>query len=155
MTPSKIINKGEISYIILLNKKGEEKCRVIIDREDFDIVSKFRWQIKGGYARTDKMIKGKLKWIWLHHLFMPRKIGLEIDHINRNRLDNRKSNLRYLTHAQNGRNNPRNGVSFRKDTKRWTAYTNVNKKRHRLGCFDSFEEAKKVRDNFIIKTLYV
>ena len=82
-----------------------------------------------------------------------------IDHINRDRLDNRKNNLRIATHQQNTinrsvqSNNISNipGVSWRKDRNKWRAYIAVNKKQISLGMFKTKEEAIKARKEGEIK----
>src|SRR5574343_318717 len=69
----------------------------IIDKKDFPLVSKFKWQSVGqkGYASATK------KRILMHRLIMSAKNGQEIDHINGNIRDNRRKNLRFVTHQQN------------------------------------------------------
>ncbi len=75
---------------------------------------------------------------------------LQGDHINRDRLDNRRSNLRRVTVAEQCQNrapaggvSQHRGVAFRKDRKArpWHAYGTVNRKRHHLGFFATEEEA--------------
>lgn len=75
--------------------------------------------------------------------------GLQIDHINRDRKDNRIENLRLATPSQNKRNSKKRndnttgyiGVSFHKGTQRYTSRIVYNKKRHTLGYFATPEEA--------------
>lgn len=72
----------------------------------------------------------------------------EIDHINGNGSDNRLSNLRLATHAQNLQNTrrPRNnkcghkGVAWHSRAKKWRAYIQANGRRHYLGYFESPED---------------
>ena len=90
------------------------------------------------------------------HRFLMKLIGcdidgLEIDHINGNRLDNRISNLRMATDAQNASNRkiPVNnssgfkGVHFQKNNKNWVARIGIGKKRKHLGAFKTKEDAAK------------
>ena len=90
---------GIITYIYLNN--GET---AIIDTCEKDLVSKHYWIKKGRYVQTQT--NGRK---YLHNLIMKDK---NIDHINRNTLDNRKDNLRKCTHQQNCINR-----SKRKDNK--------------------------------------
>jgi hypothetical protein len=77
-----------------------------------------------------------LVWMYHHGHFVP-----EIDHINRDRDDNRIENLRPCTHSQNlGNSRARvhkyKGVTFCKATQKWRAQLNGH-----LGRFDTMEEA--------------
>ena len=74
----------------------------------------------------------------------------EIDHINGNRSDNRIENLREASHAVNMQNvllprkhNKSGFLGVSKDKKRWCAAVMLNGKRHRIGAYDSPEEAHK------------
>ena len=74
-----------------------------------------------------------------------------VDHINRNKLDNRKENLRIVTPSQNSQNkvgrttgsSKFKGVYKHKHRSSWSAYITLNQKRMRLGTFhDEIEAAK-------------
>lgn len=112
--------------------------RVIVDPEDYWIIEKNHCWIKSnGYVAVK--IDGKI--ISLHRLIMKAKDKQEIDHINRNKLDNRKENLRFSSRILNMRNfiytpglSGFLGVS--KHGKRWVARIRKNGKRIHLGCFD-------------------
>lgn len=67
-----------------------------------------------------------------------------IDHENRIKSDNRKSNLRSVTKSQNAMNmNNVKGYTFCKRSKRYIALIMVNYKKHHLGTFVTAEEARK------------
>lgn len=92
----------------------------LVDKE-FAWLDKHNWCTKAGYAVTsvdDRIVR-------MHHLVLPRKDGYDIDHINRNRADNRSCNLRYATRTQNLHNKmPKNysgykGVIFHKRLQKW------------------------------------
>jgi hypothetical protein len=89
--------------------------------------------------------------IWLYvYGYLPSK---KIDHINRNRLDNRLANLREVDDAENAKNIsiPRHnksgctGVSWYSSRKKWTVTIKVNGKNKWLGCYDTIFEAAAVR----------
>ena len=61
-----------------------EKC--LVDDEDYEELSKFRWRLADKYVRRN--IGDKL----IHRIIMNSPKGLEIDHIDGNRLNNQKSN---------------------------------------------------------------
>src|SRR5262245_52885891 len=82
----------------------------LIDPEDYERISKYKWyctrrnRAEKPYARCTVRSEGKVGTIFMHHLVLPKKDGLEVDHINGNSLDNRRCNLRYATTAQNQAN---------------------------------------------------
>lgn len=86
--------EGELAYIELANNKGE----AIIDAINKDL-DKYNWSLSGdGYPMT--YIKGK--YVKMHHLVIGKpKKGLVTDHRNRDKLDNRKDNLRSVTQYEN------------------------------------------------------
>ena len=88
---------------------------------------------------------------WLYEFgVMPDKF---IDHINRDKLDNRISNLRIVTRSENQQNHKKfktntsgaSGVYWSKKTKRWNARIWVKGKAISLGYFRALEEAKAAR----------
>lgn len=124
-----------------------------IDYEDFEKVSKYYWHLEKGYARGTR-----------HNTLMHRFIlgltgdkharyNIEVDHINRNRLDNRKSNLRVITRKENMMNKSDyknntsgiKGVKWNKNLNKWQVQISHNGKRVHLGVFEDLEDAKKAR----------
>ena len=85
----------------------------------------------------------------MHRLIIQAPKGLDTDHINGNRLDNRRKNLRICTHQQNIWNSVKNkysnndfkGVYFVKRTNNWEAKIVRNTKRYYLGKFKTELEA--------------
>lgn len=76
----------------------------IIDDQDFKLVNQFKWTYrKPGYAHKH-IPKTYSDTISMHRLIMNAPKGKEVDHINGDKLDNRKSNLRFCTRKQNGKN---------------------------------------------------
>jgi hypothetical protein len=78
---------------------------------------------------------------------------LEVDHVNHDGTDNRKSNLREATHLENARNHKLyarnksgvNGVHWHKGAHKWQAYVTHNKKQVHLGLFTSLHAAIAAR----------
>ena len=73
--------------------------------------------------------------------------NLVCDHINHNRLDNRKSNLRIITRSENNFNKNTKVKGYRYDivSKKYIAYIKINKFNKHLGCFNTEEKAIKAR----------
>lgn len=84
--------------------------------------------------------------IYLHRYITKAPDGIQVDHINGDRLDNRSKNLRVCTNKQNNRNKgPQKGkykgVHWSKTSKRWVAQITKNYKVRHLGCFMTAEAA--------------
>ena len=146
-----IINdEDNIAIIIIYDNYGNFKNNFIIDKEDVVLISKYKWNINStGYCRCSELK------IDIHRFLLNLNSfnGDYVDHINGNRLDNRKCNLRIVTNQQNHfnltnnglGNNNRKGVSFRKDRNKWRAYITIDGKQISLGLFETEEEAIKIR----------
>lgn len=80
--------------------------------------------------------------------------GLEVDHINRNKLDNRRSNLRIVTRSQNmhntglSKNNTTGAKGVYRAGSRYGAQVKIEKKTHYLGLFSTLKEASNAIDQF-------
>jgi len=124
----------------------------LIDDEDFERVSSRHWHVDdAGYARTNIWSGGKKSAAPRMHRFIlgvtDRKV--HIDHINGNKLDNRKSNLRVCSASDNlkNRGKQRNntsgykGVIYDKERSKWRAEICTNGKRKYLGRYDTVEDA--------------
>ena len=125
----------------------------IVDDEDFEEVSKYKWYCHGGYAERVVARDGERQTsVRMHVSIMGGKAGFEIDHINGNPLDNRKENLRHVTGAQNQHNqNARGGgtskykgVSWKKTDKRWRSQITIGGKVYCLGSYKSEQDAAYV-----------
>jgi len=131
---------------------------ILIDSEDYELISKCLWhESSSGYAVSS--VKPR---IWMHKLIMGHEVSfLLVDHINRNKLDNRKRNLRHCTHSQNqmnkqvskGKSSKYKGVCYKKDIKKWRGLIQKDRVRHLLGWFDT-EEAAALAYNAKAKELY-
>lgn len=82
--------------IPLRDKTGEIIDYALIDEEDFDEINKTKWCVSSNYAISGKGL--------MHRLILKAEKGQIIDHINHNKLDNRKENLRFVTYSQNAQN---------------------------------------------------
>jgi hypothetical protein len=122
-----------------------------VDAADGDAVRRHRWHAvwiyNCFYAAT--VLRSNKRRTYLHRFLMQPPDGMEVDHINGDPLDNRRANLRVVTHGENLRNQKLRtdsksgfkGVSFDKDRGTWYAYVNSKKARKFLGRFATALEA--------------
>lgn len=145
----KIRVEGDTAYVPL--PQGYE---AVIDTADVDLVGQFNWFILARphtvyAARNRSRSEGPRGLALMHRLILSPPKGMTVDHINRNGLDNRRSNLRLATQAQNNantglrRNNTSGakGVDRQAHASRWRAQITVNGKAKFLGLFGTFDEA--------------
>jgi len=146
--------------ITILLTKGEH---TIIDKE-YSYLSKHKWHLNnGGYAARSVCVGGIKKRILLHRLINNTPEGMDTDHINRIKLDNRKANLRTCTRSQNKLNqNPQKnntsgytGVFYDKGKKpqygRWRAQIKINQKFICLGSYQEKEDAINAYRKALVK----
>lgn len=114
----------------------------LVDATDFDLLAKFNWSYSCGAAVAN--VNGKM--VLMHRLLL--QVTGEVDHINRNRLDNRRGNLREATRSQNAANRDRQsnsghfkGVRWRPERNRWQARLTVERNEKHLGYFTDEIEA--------------
>jgi hypothetical protein len=136
---------------IIYTSKAEE---IVIDDEDYDYLNQFSWRInRDGYAITCKV--GEKADVYMHRLLLgATNFSTKVDHINKNRADNRKENLRICTNVQNSYNARKTsspttskykGVSFDKSRSKWVAYIRADRKSRFLGRFNTEKEAYDAR----------
>jgi len=131
--------------------------KTIISKSDFKEVSKYKWYAYTNrgltYAGRTVYVNGVGRIQQLHIFLLGTKDGYEIDHINRDSLDNRRSNLRFLSHSDNCFNRRKKpnttskyiGVSLNKNTGKWVSYIKKNGVLYYLGSFNSEDEAMNKR----------
>jgi hypothetical protein len=127
----------------------------LVDIEDFNFLNQWKWYFAHGYAYRKFWNKKKQKndGIFLHQLINRTSKGFYTDHINRNRLDNRKNNLRSVTPHQNSFNlsvskNNKSGYKgvywFKRDGK-WKVQIKVDGRQIHLGVFSNIKNAVLAR----------
>ena len=132
----------------------------LVSDEDFVFLMKWVWGVDThGYASRIDYSKGvkMSKRISMHRLITNAPKGMDVDHINGIRLDNRRENLRLCTRAENCRSRPQSKVrgqtgfigvvlSSDKRRKRYQAKIKMNGRTVYLGRYFTAEEAARVRD---------
>jgi len=127
-----------------------ENIKFIIDDEDYDkFVKNYSFRLDDfGYVIYSSRKDGLHNKL-LHRVMMGEPDDLQVDHINVNKLDNRRSNLRVCTNQQNKCNSNKysnntsgfKGVWFDKPKQKFRARITFNGKKKHLGYFDTAEEA--------------
>jgi hypothetical protein len=150
------ISDNILTYTIT-NKHGVYTC--IADESDMDFLLGLNQSIHHmGYVYLWNY-EGSKKEIGLHAILNNTPIGMYTDHINFNRRDNRRSNLRSATNGQNMMNRGKQanntsgykGVTWSKSANKWVAQLHHNGRHLHLGCFGSREEAAAAYDMAAIK----
>lgn len=141
----------DYAEIYIYNNKCVEVGRTKIDIEDIEKVKEYKWH----YANKQKYVEARIdgKNVRLHRLIMKAPAGKEVDHINRDVLDNRKMNLRVCTRAENAKNRALevkntsgySGVTWHRTHKKWMASIQVDNEVVHLGYFKNLDLAKEVR----------
>jgi hypothetical protein len=116
---------------------------VIVDDDMEPVMRSREWFVNNGYVRTGK--QAFLTW-WA---IGKAPFGMEVDHINRNRLDNRRGNLRFVTPTENKWNMSLRcnnvtgveGVNWHKQSRKWLVQIRMGGRRHTLGVYQDFFEA--------------
>lgn len=140
-----------MARIPLRNQHGELVAEALVDDADVEAVSAWTWSLHpGGYATH----AGRLL---MHRVILGLEPGdpTQGDHINRDRLDNRRANLRRCTRAEQPQNmrakggsSQYRGVSFCKQTGRWCAQVSMNHRHVNLGRYDDEVEAARVAEAY-------
>ena len=137
---NEIIVDGKVARVKLYDVHCNHIATAIIDAEDVNKIRYTKWKLSAsGYAANTPKFSGSNK-------HMHREIlGTDqfVDHINHNTLDNRKSNLRIVTKAQNMMNSNFKGVS--PNGCKWYAHIKINQKMLNLGNYLDEEEALYAR----------
>lgn len=146
------------------------KNKVVVDwalcsEEDYEALSRHKWGIdNNNYAKisNNPVENQTLMHRYIKHVLemLPVKRNYVVDHIDGNRLNNRRENLRIVTLKQNYQNKSKPktvkstskyiGVSFKPKWKKYLSFLSANGKYMSLGYYKTEEEAAKVRDVFLL-----
>lgn len=144
----KILIDGDVAHVPLTMGKFAK-----IDRCDIDLVHHWNWRCmvhrNTCYAVRSITIDGKKSTILMHRVLLDAGDGFQVDHINRDGLDNTRKNIRLATASQNRlnqgvRSDSRSGLkgAFWSDERlKWRSHITVDGSKVYLGSYDAPEDA--------------
>jgi hypothetical protein len=141
-TPNNITKVGDYAEVDLYSK-GKVVAKVKISQSDIEKVSKLKWSLDRSYARNAKTK------VLMHRYITDAPDWKFVDHINGDRLDNRRENLRVVNPFINGVNKTKTmkrGIDMRGSRfKKYRARIGKDNKQYHLGNFATYEEALEAR----------
>jgi hypothetical protein len=141
-----------MKYVELSQNKRAKICDC-----HYDLIKDFKWCVMGGkwgnYAVRAQRIGGKRKTVLMHRVIANLEDGVEVDHKNRDGLDNRCSNLRAATSSQNKMNrglqsnntSGYRGIIWDSINKKWKVNIKVRGVVHWLGRYNDLNKAIEIR----------
>lgn len=136
-----------------------DKSIVIYSPKDHDLISRYKWSLHDkGYC----MSTSRKKPVLMHRLIMNFPKDMIIDHINGNRLDNRRENLRVVSLQANAQNRTKlNGDKTsskymgvcKYKSGRFRSHIKIDGRQHQIGYFATEIEAAVARDLYIVHEL--
>lgn len=135
----------------------------IVDEADYAELSQYKWYTQNsghtGYAKrmTSKSL-GRPHLVRMHRVILDAPHDMQVDHINGDGLDNRRSNLRLCTNAENQHNRRKfkntaskyKGLAFFSGPKMWGALIKIAGHKQWLGYFATEAEAAQAYDTAAI-----
>lgn len=142
--------------IPLRGKNGTGKF-AMVDDEDFELVNQWKWSVGGaGYPTGSVYVESRgRKWpVLMHRYLLSTPKGMEADHINGDKLDNRRRNIRNCTPLQNMVNrgltklntSGYKGVSWDESRKKWAVRIKIEGKTTHIGRYTNIETAARAYD---------
>ena len=148
--------KDNYCELHIKNKISERYVIVLISLSDVEKVKRGKWCACYDKSIDNYYIRGRIdkKQIQLHRYLTDCPKDLQVDHINRNTLDNRQENLRIVTNKENSHNKSQyglpnkfndKGICYHKTRKRYCVYLDG----HNIGTFETLEEAKQAKQLYL------
>ena len=138
----------------------------IVDDDDFEKINQYKWYVLKCTHSFYAVRRESGRPLLMHRQIMGLECDKQVDHINHNGLDNRKSNLRIATCSQNQHNrrlqinnkSGYKGVSWTKHKNKWRANIRLNGKDIHLGYYENLidaalaydDAAKKYHEDFAV-----
>ena len=139
--------KDNYTELHILDKEGNTKVITKVDNDNVEELKKYSFRYEDGkYIKTVK----QNQTLYLHQAVMGIYEGYEVDHINRNKLDNRKKNLRIVDRKTNANNIYRKETCYiTKDKRNLTKPYVLRVRRKYIGYYKTLKEAMEVRDKML------
>lgn len=158
LTENEVVHNVETGVTTIIAIHKGQPMEILVDTADWPLVEPYSWHVerakKTYYAKTlTGMWSTKNKrGLRIHRLLCPT--AEQVDHIDRNGLNNRRSNLRPATNQENNMNRGKKegtsssliGVSWDKARNKWQSGIKIDGKRISLGRYTTAEEAGRARD---------
>ncbi len=152
--PSSLPHHVEAVHIPLLSSGRVVTAHAVVDRADEHLVSQWTWSLHSdGYAFRRTETSSGRSIVYMHRELLRPGRGLLVDHVDGDRLNNTRSNLRLATPSQNGAHSasrPRRsgfrGVYSHRPTGRWIAQMSIDGRVRHLGIYDGPEDAARAYD---------
>jgi len=127
----------------------------LVDAADYEWLRQYNWRLQNGYAAR----RNKTRTTYMHREIMKPPKGMMVDHVNHNKRDNRRANLRICTRQQNTQNNASHagassrfkGVSYCREKDKWLAKIWFEGQRIWLGYFLDEAEAARAYDRAAVE----
>lgn len=155
------MNRRKDNSLTMFNYRKDEPTMIIehrnnqciIDDEDAELARRYKWRkdTSTGYWATYIRVDGCKKKLYLHRLITKNDTSNPTDHINHNKDDNRRENLRIVSYALNARNrsvksnNQTGYTNIFKEGKKYVIQARINGKTSRLGRFNTIPEALQAK----------
>lgn len=152
--PNRYTKKGDAIFIELLDRNKNIVGIAIIDCKDYHLVEEFKWSLsESGYAVSRTTVNEKSGLHYMHKIILSAKKSDIGDHIDGNKLNNRRSNLRIVDSSKNAMNKEIRkdntsgftGVTFCKNINKWLAQIGFQRRNITLGYYENIEDAIEAR----------
>lgn len=144
-----IILHEQYANVLLRDKEQNIVGYAQIDLDDVDKVKQYKWHIKKSDNTCYAVYNDKGNTVFMHRIILEYDGDKDVDHIDNNGLNNRKTNLRIITHSLNIINQHKKSKGIKKTSSgKYQAHITIDNKTIYLGTFDTYEEAKQKRADF-------